>query len=45
MEVHDAPGTETAGHLDKAMEILTRHGFRVSMHDALSDRYTVSAHR
>jgi FkbM family methyltransferase len=45
MEVHDAPGTETAGHVDKAMEILTRHGFRVSTHDALSDRYTVSAQR
>jgi FkbM family methyltransferase len=45
MEVHDAPGTETAGHLGKATEILTRHGFRVSTHDALSDRYTVSAHR
>jgi FkbM family methyltransferase len=45
MEVHDAPGTDTAGHLGKAMEILTRHGFRVSMHDALSDRYTVSARR
>ena len=45
MEVHDAPGTETAGHLDTATEILTRHGFRVSVHDALSDRYTVSAHR
>ncbi len=45
MEVHDAPGTETAGHLDKATEILTRHGFLVSTHDALSDRYTVSAHR
>ncbi len=45
VEVHDAPGTETAGHLDEVTEILTRHGFRVRTHDALSDRYTVSAHR
>jgi hypothetical protein len=45
MEVHDAPGTDTAGHLGTAMEILTRQGFQVSTHDALSDRYTVSAHR
>jgi FkbM family methyltransferase len=45
VEVHDAPGTDTAGHLDDAVELLTRQGFLVSTHEALSDRYTVSAHR